>query len=172
MKKAKRARMLLALFLLAAIVTGIVLFLRRDTLPGWEPSEYISAAAQIRTRDEILRAAEACRDLYIGAEKLPPEYSGGDQRLRQADIDAIEERLAQVAWNRVGEELPNLDDGAVLIDGEMTAVQVLAVIEGAKASTVLYFDGEEFFDYTGDEIIPYRVTHWRPMPAVPREEDV
>ena len=84
--------------------------------------------------------------------------------------DAIEELLAQVAWNRVGEKLPDLDDGAVLIDGEMTAVQVLAVIEGAKTSTVLYFDGEEFFDYTGDEIIPYRVTHWRPMPEVPREE--
>lgn len=84
--------------------------------------------------------------------------------------DAIEELLAQVAWIRVGEKLPDLDDGAVLIDGEMAAVQVLAVIEGAKTSTVLYFDGEEFFDYTGDEIIPYRVTHWRPMPAVPREE--
>lgn len=84
--------------------------------------------------------------------------------------EAIEELLAQVAWNRVGDRLPDLDDGAVLIDGEMTAVQVLAVIEGAKASTVLYFDGEEFFDYTGDAIIPYRVTHWRPMPAVPREE--
>lgn len=86
--------------------------------------------------------------------------------------EAIEELLAQVAWNRVGEKLPDLDDGAVLIDGEMAAVQVLAVIEGAKTSTVLYFDGEEFFDYTGDEIIPYRVTHWRPMPEVPREEDV
>ena len=84
--------------------------------------------------------------------------------------EAIEELLAQVAWNRVGEKLPDLDDGAVLIVGEMTAVQVLAVIEGEKASTVLYFDGEEFFDYTGDEIIPYRVTHWRPMPEVPREE--
>ena len=84
--------------------------------------------------------------------------------------EAIEELLAQVAWNRGGEKLPDLDDGAVLIVGEMTAVQVLAVIEGAKTSTVLYFDGEEFFDYTGDEIIPYRVTHWRPMPAVPREE--
>ena len=84
--------------------------------------------------------------------------------------EAIEELLAQVAWNRVGDRLPDLDDGAVLIDGEMVAVQVLAAIEGAKTSTVLYFDGEEFFDYTGDEIIPYRVTHWRPMPEVPREE--
>ena len=86
--------------------------------------------------------------------------------------EAIEELLAQVAWNRVGEKLPDLDDGAVLIDGEMAAVQVLAAIAGAEKSTVLYFDGEDFFDYTGDEIIPYRVTHWRPMPEVPREEDV
>ena len=84
--------------------------------------------------------------------------------------DAIEELLAQVSWIRVGDRLPDLDDGAVLIDGEMAAVKVLAAIEGAKQSTELYFDGEEFFDYTGDEIIPYRVTHWRPMPEVPREE--
>lgn len=58
--------------------------------------------------------------------------------------EAIEELLAQVAWNRVGEKLPDLADGAVLIDGEMAAVQVLAVIAGAEKSTVLYFDGEEF----------------------------
>ena len=84
--------------------------------------------------------------------------------------EAIEELLAQVAWIRVGDRLPDLDDGAVLIDGEMVAVQVLAVIKGARTSTVLYFDGEEFFGYTGDEIIPYRVTHWGPMPEVPGEE--
>ena len=86
--------------------------------------------------------------------------------------DAIEELLAQVRWIPVGERLPDLDDGAVLQDGELTAVKVLVAIEGAKRSTELYFDGEEFFDYTGDEIIPYRVTHWRPMPEVPGEEGV
>ena len=84
--------------------------------------------------------------------------------------EAIEELLAQVRWIPVGERLPDLDDGAVLLDGELTAVKVLVAIEGAKRSTELYFDGEEFFDYTGDEIIPYRVTHWRPMPEVPGEE--
>jgi hypothetical protein len=84
--------------------------------------------------------------------------------------DAIEELLAQVRWVPVGERLPDLDDGAVLLDGELVAVKVLVAIEGAKRSTELYFDGEEFFDYTGDEIIPYRVTHWRPMPEVPGEE--
>ena len=84
--------------------------------------------------------------------------------------EAIEELLAQVTWIRVGDREPDLDDGVVLIDGEMAAVQVLAVIEGAKKSTVLYFDGEDFFDIQGDELIPYRVTHWRPMPKVPRED--
>lgn len=83
---------------------------------------------------------------------------------------AIEELLAQVRWIPVWERLPDLDDGAVLLDGELTAVKVLVAIEGAKRSTELYFDGEEFFEYTGDEIIPYRVTHWRPMPEVPGEE--
>lgn len=86
--------------------------------------------------------------------------------------DTIEELLAQVRWIPVGERLPDLDDGVVLLDGELTAVKVLVAIEGAKRSTELYFDGEEFFDYTGDEIILYRVTHWRPMPEVPGEEGV
>lgn len=86
--------------------------------------------------------------------------------------DIIEELLEQVRWIPVGERLPDLDDGAVLLDGELTAVKVLVAIEGAKRSTELYFDGEEFFDYTGDELIPYRVTHWRPMPEVPGEEGV
>ena len=84
--------------------------------------------------------------------------------------DAIEELLAEVAWIRVGDRKPDLDDGVVLIDGEMAAVQVLAVIAGAKTSTVLYFAADEFFDIQGDELIPYRVTHWRPMPKVPGEE--
>lgn len=102
--------------------------------------------------------------------KLNEDKSCDNVNIELQAAEAIEELLAQVAWNRVGDRLPDLDDGAVLIDGEMTAVKVLAAIEGAKQSTELYFDGEEFFDYTGDEIIPYRVTHWRPMPEVPREE--
>ena len=115
--------------------------------------------------------ADHTRDVKERCAECPDEFpSCMDRHSDLLAADAIEELLAQVAWNRVGEKLPDLDDGAVLIDGEMAAVQVLAVIEGAKTSTVLYFDGEEFFDYTGDEIIPYRVTHWRPMPEVPREE--
>lgn len=70
-------------------------------------------------------------------------------------------------WIPTAERLPDLDDGAVLIDGEMAAVEVLAMIQGAERSTCLYFDGEDFFDIQGDELIPYRVTHWRPMPQKP-----
>lgn len=160
MKKAKRARMLLALFLLAAIVTGIVLFLRRDTLPGWEPSEYISAAAQIRTRDEILRAAEACRDLYIGAEKLPPEYSGGDQRLRQADIDAIEERLAAAGFATLDSDeiyptyLENPEElrgfWEAVSDGENAVTTVIRVSEHGGFQHLLFSwqDGKAFYVLT------------------------
>ena len=93
-----------------------------------------------------------------------------DADLMQEQKERIVELQEQVWWIPVGEKLPDLDDGAVLLDGELTAVKVLVAIEGAKRSTELYFDGEEFFDYTGDEIIPYRVTHWRPMPEVPGEE--
>jgi hypothetical protein len=120
--------------------------------------------------EDVLKILRVCNEsLGCGGGPL---HSQGCEKFN-TDLmaaDAIEELLAQVAWNRVGDRLPDLDDGAVLIDGEMTAVKVLAAIEGAKQSTELYFDGEEFFDYTGDEIIPYRVTHWRPMPEVPREE--
>lgn len=72
-------------------------------------------------------------------------------------------------WIPVEERLPDLDDGTTLLDGEMVAVQVLVMIQGAKKSACLYFDGEDFFDYTGDELIPYRVTRWKPMPKGPEE---
>jgi hypothetical protein len=120
--------------------------------------------------EEALKLLRVCTGA-CGCEGCPLEdVDCGNYNNEVIAAEAIEELLAQVKWNRVGEKLPDLDDGVVLIDGEMVAVQVLAVIAGAEKSTVLYFDGEEFFDYTGDEIIPHRVTHWRPMPEVPREE--
>ena len=127
--------------------------------------------------EDVLKILRACTALGKPIKEsccICPANNAGctDFSNEVVAADAIEELLAQVRWIPVGERLPDLDDGAVLIDGEMTAVQVLAVIAGAEKSTVLYFDGEEFFDYTGDEIIPYRVTHWRPMPEVPGEEGV
>ena len=124
--------------------------------------------------EEVLKILRACNANKPSSERCPgcPARGGGCSAFDNETLaaDTIEELLAQVRWIPVGERLPDLDDGAVLLDGELVAVKVLVAIEGAKRSTELYFDGEEFFDYTGDEIIPYRVTHWRSMPEVPREE--
>ena len=122
--------------------------------------------------EDIASILRVCnnRSMSCAGCKLNEDKTCDNVNIELQAADAIEELLAKVAWIRVVDRLPDLDDGAVLIDGEMAAVQVLTVIAGAGKSTVLYFDGEEFFDYTGDEIIPYRVTHWRPMPEVPREE--
>ena len=124
------------------------------------------------SQEDALKLLRICTG-ECGCEGCPLEDGDcGTYNNEVIAAEAIEELLAQVRWIPVGKKLPNLDDGAVLIDGEMVAVKVLAVIEGAKKSTVLYFDGEDFFDIQGDELIPYRVTHWRPMPEVPREEGV
>lgn len=70
-------------------------------------------------------------------------------------------------WIPTAERLPDLEDGSVLTIGELTAVEVLVMIQGAEKPTCLYFDDEDFFDIQGGELIPYRVTHWRPMPRGP-----
>lgn len=125
--------------------------------------------------EEVVKILRVCNDRTRPVEdrcaECPDEFPRCcDHTNGLMAADVIEELLAQVRWIPVGERLPDLDDGAVLLDGELVAVKVLVAIEGAKRSTELYFDGEEFFDYTGDEIIPYRVTHWRPMPEVPGKE--
>ena len=127
--------------------------------------------------EDVLKILRACTALGKSIKErccICPANNAGctDFSNEVVAADAIEELLAQMRWIPVGERLPDLDDGAVLLDGELTAVKVLVAIEGAKRSTELYFDGEEFFDYTGDELIPYRVTHWRPMPEVPGGEGV
>lgn len=142
--------------------------------------------------EDVLKILRVCNTPGIYCRNCPADHCGDfntdllaadiiEELLekRQMDADLMQEQKERIVeledqlwWIPVGERLPDLDDGAVLLDGELTAVKVLAAIEGAKRSTELYFDGEEFFDYTGDEIIPYRVTHWRPMPEVPGEEGV
>ena len=67
-------------------------------------------------------------------------------------------------WIPVSERLPSPDDGPYSTYEDVSAVEVLAVIEGAEWATTLYFDGYDFFDLQGDELIPYRVTRWKPMP--------
>lgn len=127
--------------------------------------------------EDVLKILRVCNDHTRPVEdrcaECPDEFPRCmDHSNSKMAADAIEALLAQVRWIPVAERLPGLDDGAVLLDGDLTAVKVLVAIEGAKRSTELYFDGEDFFDYTGDELIPYRVTHWRPMPEIPSEEGV
>ena len=75
----------------------------------------------------------------------------------------VEERR----WIPTSERLPSPDDGPYSTYEDVSAVSVLAMIEGAEWATELYFDGYDFFDIQGDEQIPYRVTHWKPMPKGP-----
>lgn len=70
-------------------------------------------------------------------------------------------------WIPTAERLPSPDDGPYSTYEDVSAVEVLAVIEGAEWATTLYFDGYDFFDLQGDEAIPYRATHWKPMPKGP-----
>ena len=70
-------------------------------------------------------------------------------------------------WISTAERLPQTDDGPYSTYEDVSAVEVLAVIEGAERATTLYCDGYDFFDLQGDEAIPYRVTHWKPMPKGP-----
>lgn len=73
----------------------------------------------------------------------------------------------ELRWTPTSERLPRPDDGPYSTYEDVSAVEVLAVIEGAEWATTLYFDGYDFFDLQGDETIPYRVTHWKPMPKGP-----
>ena len=87
---------------------------------------------------------------------------------------AIEELLAKLEeqrWIPVTERLPVVGEDALPMC-DVPCVEVLVVIEGSSVATALYCDGDDFFDVQGDEIIPYRVMKWRPMPEVPGEEGV
>ena len=45
--------------------------------------------------------------------------------------------------------------------------EFLVMIEDALEPTCLSFDGEDFYGFSGEERVPYRVTHWMPMPVKP-----
>lgn len=129
------------------------------------------------SQEEVIQILRVCNSGNNGdCDDCPMRGSADclDYNNERMALEVIEELLAEVKrlreesrWIPVAERLPDLDDGVALLDGELVAVQVLAMIQGAEKSTCLYFDGEDFFDYTGDELIPYRVTHWRPMPQKP-----
>lgn len=85
-------------------------------------------------------------------------------RLFDALVEENKRLREERRWIPTSERLPSPDDGPYSTYEDVSAVSVLAVIEGAEWATELHFDGYDFFDIQGDEMIPYRVTHWKPMP--------
>ena len=91
----------------------------------------------------------------------------------EAQAKRIGELVAELAklreenrWIPVTERLPDAEYAAALAKG-LDDVEVIGMIEGAKESTALRYDGTVGVFFTvddGDELILYRVTHWKPMP--------
>lgn len=135
------------------------------------------------TPEEIAKSLRACWDPSTkGCGSCPVAYEhcsglevvAADLIEAQAKrIGELEARLAKLQeenrWIPVTKRLPGMDDGPIIVMEDYTAVLVLVMIEGTIAATTLYcdVDNNDFFDIQGDELIPYRVTHWKPMPKGP-----
>lgn len=78
--KAKRIAVLTVCLL--ALLGAAAALATRQALPGWESPRLIPAVQSREIRQEILRAADVCGDLFTGPDTLS-----------RAEIDAIEERL-------------------------------------------------------------------------------
>lgn len=94
-KKQKVRIAVMAVGMLILMSVGIALMVRLHALRGLELSEALPVSQKYQIQQEIDRVADAYRELYITAEKLEPEYSGGAQRMRRADLDAFEDRLSE-----------------------------------------------------------------------------
>ena len=91
-------------------------------------------------------------------------------------IGELEAELAKLReenrWIPVEERKPDVEYAAALAKG-LDDVEVIVMIEGAKESTALRYDGAAgvFFAVEagddGGELILYRVTRWKPMPKGP-----
>lgn len=105
MKKHKSKIAIGALGLAALMAAGLLLFPRRDAL-DWDTPEVLTPAEENVIREEISRIAELCREEYAAAEKLDGEYSGALPRLRQEDIDILEDKLVEAG-------LPTIDSDEI-----------------------------------------------------------
>ena len=143
------------------------------------------------TPEEIAKSLEVCFKTLCGCGgciyEVEPDLSspGVDCRTDLVNIAAgtikaqakrigeLETELAKLReenrWIPTSERLPATDDGPIIVMEDYTAVLVLVMIEGAITATTLYCDVDDgyFFDIQGDELIPYRVTRWKPMPKGP-----
>lgn len=134
------------------------------------------------TPEEIAKSLRACSTknfdcrgcVYEGeATCCSMELKGNAADLIEAQAKRIGELEAELAklreenrWIPVAERLPDEEYAAALAKG-FDDVEVIAMIEGAKESTALRYDGTVgvFFAVDdGDELILYRVARWKPMP--------
>ena len=71
-------------------------------------------------------------------------------------------------WIRAEEELPGQEEVGKYYAQYGEHPKYIVMIAGAVQSTVLAYDGEDFYDDNAGEI--YKVTHWMPLPAAPNNK--
>ena len=133
--------------------------------------------------EEIAKSLRVCIDPKTGCGGCIAEESNGDigcRDVRKVSLELIEAQAKRIGeleaelaklreenrWIPVEERKPDEEYAAALAKG-FDDVEVIAMIEGAKESTTLRYDGTVgvfFAVYDGDELILYRVARWRPMP--------
>ena len=94
---------------------------------------------------------------------------------KQQLFSAVEKVAAVVPvadrWVPVTERLPDeeFNEWAKMFpDGNVEPFEVIVYIKGGKVSTTLYYDNGDFFD---QDCYSYNVTHWMPLPELPKEEN-
>lgn len=81
--------------------------------------------------------------------------------LRKRQWISVEDRLPDA---ELAKAIEHCDNDLDFYDE--TCIEVIVVISGATASTVLDYDGNCFYDRNG---VPYAVTHWMTLPDPPKE---
>lgn len=97
--------------------------------------------------------------------RLFEELAAENTRLREENrMIPVSERLPDAELAQV----PRFPDGTMKLPG----YEAIVHIEGAKGCTTLWYlveeDGTKL--WCDDEGVPYRVTHWKPMPDGPEAE--
>lgn len=147
----------------------------RANAPGRKiTAEEIAAALKTCARSD----ASACRSCPMGPKEVDGRCCFDALRLMAAELieaqgKRIKELEEQARWIPVSERLPDAELAQVprFPDGTMKlpGYEAIVHIEGAKGCTTLWYlveeDGTKL--WCDDEGVPYRVTHWKPMPDGP-----
>lgn len=114
--------------------------------------------------NQVIDLARKCSVTHVCAGCPFDGMSKCDEELMQQAAEVIEELQTKVPrWIRVEERRPDAELEAFREKYGMFPFRVLVVIESARISTSLIYDGEDFLDEDGE---PYRVVKWMPMPGV------